>query len=330
MLKKSIQEEDLLERVSDTDIFKKYFGDFDYCTSYHSTFRKDDDPSTGFYVTSKGRVIYNDLHPEGESYSSIGFVMKLFGLSFGDALKKIWNELVLDNEGNEKPLEFKNNCLEKVKEDKEFAIIPKPVFSDEALEYWNRYSITEKELKENEVYEIKRVFINGKITPNKKDDLKFAYRINNGDKSYLKIYTPSAKKFKWVGPVPLSCPFGWDELPFKSKTLIITKSQKDRIILKKFFTDVIALQNESLAALSEKQAQFLMTKYKRIILNFDCDKPGLKAANDFVKAYGWDTFTTPQTLWEEKKIKDCSDLVEEYGIEVLKKYLKKEKVLIND
>lgn len=317
-----------MDKVTDTEIFTKYFGEFDFNTSYSSVFREDEDPSTGFYTDKNNRIIYNDLHPEGKNYGSIAFVMEKYNISFGKALDKIWKELVLNEEGEEIPISEKKVIPKKEKVHKEFSIIPHARFTEEDMKYWSQYGITEEELVKNEVYSVNRLFVNGKMASKNKDHpLKFAYRIKHEGKWYLKIYTPTAKKFKWVGTVPLTAPFGWDSLPHKSDTLLITKAQKDRIIWLKYFTDVIALQNESLAALDKSHVEYITKNYKRVIINFDADKAGKKACNDYNEAYGWECFSTPDKLWEEKKIKDCSDLVAEFGLEVFEKFLKKEGII---
>lgn len=320
-----IDREKLLERVSDADVFNYYFGTFNFNKSYVSKFRQDNNPSTGFYVNSRGRIIYNDLRT-GEKLDCFAFVAKLHNINYGEAIQKIACDFGLTGH-IAKPTAIINAV-------KQSEIVKKDTIIDitynkwdfAALNYWKDYHITQKELEENDVFNVATLKINGNFIPNYRLNLRFAYVLNYKGKSYKKIYEPKAeKKYKWFSSCPLYLPFGYDKLNYNSDTLIIQKSQKDRIITRKFHSDVIAVQNESLAALKDKTLDFLKTKYKRIICIFDNDERGMEACKEYSER-GCECFHLPESI-ANQGIKDFGDLVKKFGLNAAERWLLTNKII---
>lgn len=329
-LKRHLTRQYLKETIGDENIFNFYFGDFNLCRSYNSIFRKDDKPSTGFYLSENGSIIYNDF-TNGDKYDFVKFVMRLYNLTYYKALERIAIDFNLQQgeRSSIKPAVIKH--IKKPKKTEKVLQVGVCKFKKPHLEYWEKYNITEKELKENSVYAVNSLYLNGIQLPSKPNEIRFAYLIKDqNEKDYLKIYSPFNEEYKWVSSAPLNVPFGLNELSHKSDTLIITKGQKDRIVLKKFFTDVIATQNESKDALKKEVIYALKQCYKHIYIWFDMDKPGIRAANYYKRKYDFKPLfvgSSKRTLWQNiinaKKIhvKDVSDFVAYYGIENFKIYL---------
>lgn len=184
------------------------------------------------------------------------------------------------------------------------------------MQYWRLYEVTEQELRKNRVYPVDELYVNKKRIWNKNNDLQFAYLETFEDNDYMKIYTPFSTQMKWLSNIPLSVPFGLSDLPYKSKRIIITKSKKDLIILKKFFTDVIATQNESESALTEELQAHLHEKYDERIIIWDNDPTGVENCTLFNdKGFGY--WNVPKAEYLRFKIKDVSDYVKYYGIDAL-------------
>lgn len=78
----------VLSKISDASIFYHYFGEFSLTGRYPSKFRKDRNPSTGFYISKKGRITYNDF-TNSEKMDCFAFVAKLHNISYGEAVRKI-------------------------------------------------------------------------------------------------------------------------------------------------------------------------------------------------------------------------------------------------
>ena len=320
MLTKKISKEDILSKVDDYNIFTKYFGEFIVGEGiYKSKFREDKNPSTGFYLSKTNKLIYNDLST-GEKLDCFGFVAKLYNCSFPEAVQRIAFDFGLTDAEVPK-VELKQwNPEDAVKKEK-VIWIKADKWTVINLDFWKDFHITERELVENDVYPVKELHVDDKVIPNYHKKLRYAYLLKDVDKSYMKVYSPYENDFKWVSSIPNAKPFGLRELPKKSKTLIITKGQKDRIIWKKYFTDVIALQHESLAALPEEIIWQLQGDYDNIWINCDADEAGCKAMKDF-EVYGFKPITVPDKIYKAEGIKDFSDMVKAKGLELFEKYLK--------
>ena len=305
--------------INDSEIFRKYFGEFQIGKKYPSKFRSDENPSTGFFINNKGKIIYNDF-TTGEKLSAIEFVIKLFGISYQEALKKINNDYQLG--------EFPKVSFEKKQKEKiEIYVLPKD-FDKRELAYFNTYNISQQELEENDVYSVKSIFLKDKIIRYFDNKMHFAYRLLDKDEVFFKIYSPNSNDtYKWISNIPLSKPFGLNTLPRKSKRLIVTKSLKDKIVLNKFFTDVIALQNESPASFPQELINNLLKDYDEILINFDADNPGKRAALYYLGEYGFDNFSIPNDIYLKHNIKDYSDFIQKFGIEKCKKLLEWQKLI---
>lgn len=323
MIKRN-QKKYILSKVDDYNIFRHYFGPFNVGDIYHSVFRTDRNKSTGFYMSKGGRLIYNDF-ATGDKLNCFDFVAKKFQLSEEEAYDKIMFDFGIkgDNPHPVHLVELSKVDLEK----KEKLIQVRPDSWDErSLFFWNDYCITEKELIENSVYFVKDLYINGTLINNRENKLRYAYLLDDQDKSYVKIYAPFDNDLKWISSIPNNKPFGLNELPKKSNILIITKSQKDRIIWKKYFTDVIATQNESRFALTDEDIFWMQDNYEYIYLNFDPDAAGQKAALQFRDEFGFKLITTPEKTYLEG-IKDVADMVKAGGLKAFEEFLIYKKLL---
>lgn len=335
-LKTQITRQLLKDKFGDHNIFNYYFGqDIELGRSYKSVFRKDDKPSTGFYVNESGSIIYNDL-TTGKKYDFVSFVMALFGLTFYKAIQHIAVDFgLLEGAKNDqkkpiiKPIEHN-----KPKEKAPIIVQTRP-FTQKDLQFWKQFAITKQELIQNNIFSVAAYESNNTeksyVIPTKEGELTFAYLFKDTQgEGYFKIYSPHNKEWKWRGNVPLALPFGMETLKCEQNTLILTKSVKDCIVLRKFFPDVIGLQNESPNSITDEDIKELQKCYSTIYTWFDSDKPGMKAANYYRKTYGIQPIfilDKNKSLWQnltiikKSQIKDPSDLVKQFGIKALEKYL---------
>jgi hypothetical protein len=325
MLKRNnyIDEKLLLEKVDESSIFERYFGPFEIKSAvYKSPFRSDSNPSTGFYINARGRITFNDFGTQ-EKLDCIQFVMKLYGVDYKQALHRIAVDFqLIDTKGDvlEGTPKITHTSINKKKKEKKFQVSYKD-FNPEHIAYWEQYGITVEELENNFVYPVNTLYVDGVPYASNPECPRFCYLIKGKDKEYIKIYSPlDERKFKWLATVPIFLPFGIYDLPFKSDTLIIAKSQKDRIVLKKFRSDVIALQNESSEALLERTAKYLKHRYKRIIVWFDNDGPGIRALEHY-RDLGFEVHHFPD-FWLQKGVKDPADFAKVWGLKDLGNYLK--------
>lgn len=321
-LKPKLSRDVLQNKVGDQNVFTFYFGPFELNRSYNSVFRQDPKPSTGFYVSDNGSTIYNDF-TTGEKLDFIQFVMRLYGLNYYQAMQRIAVDfgLVDGQRSTTKPAIIKQGEA-KVKVKKNY-IINVTKFKKHHLDYWAQYYITEAELLANGIRAVTGITIDGYSPPINPNELKFLYTFTENNQTYFKIYTPYSTLYKFYGPVPLHLPFGLDTLQMATDTLVVTKSVKDCLVLRKYIPEVLGLQNESRSSIKKEVLNVLHTLYKRIVLWFDCDGPGKKAAEWYKQHYPWiELVFTPQQCFDKHAIKDPSDFIRHYGLEVFEAYLK--------
>lgn len=330
----TVTKNELLSKITAEEIYYRYFGKFTLKKTYSSPLREDKKPSFGFYYNTNGELISNDITTK-EKLDCITFVSRLYKITYYEAIKLICNDFNICKDPNINSILTKESILQKSSlfsddlKKKTVIQIVKKEFSEEELEYWQskNKNITKQELEENNVFAIKELYINKSLVYHRKNELRFALyqKDPKTGKGYFKIYQPNSEKYKWVSNIALSLPFGIDNLPFLSSTLIITKSQKDRIILKRLFTDVIATQNESTAAI--ERCLEIAKIYDKVVLLWDSDEPGVRACQEVTAQYGWKYFNTPKYLYEEKGITDITEYVENFGMKSLERRLKEKRIL---
>jgi hypothetical protein len=319
----------VLSKVEDHQIFRYYFGEFELGKVYSSKFRRDSTPSTGFYISKNGALLYNDFRT-GEKLNCFTYVAKIYNLSFKEAIKRIALDFGLIKGGSGRAQDILDQAISFDREYKKTTLIqfiPGKWTTNRVL-YWNQYEITVPELKREEVYPVDKLFIN-KVEI-KVDELCFAYvvreRVKGKENVYIKIYSPFSQRMKWLSNIPISVPFGLNNLSYKSHRLIIGKAQKDRLVLLKLFPSVIGTQNESESALPDDLVKHLCFNFDERIIMWDNDETGVENCKKFnPKGFGY--FNIPKT-YSDQGIKDVSDLVAVYGIKRLEKLLKDKNIIL--
>lgn len=101
---------------------------------------------------------------------------------------------------------------------------------------------------------------------------------------------------------------GSKQLPKEGDTLVITKSMKDVMCLYSLGVTAIAPNSENLF-LTESQFSKLKSRFKRIVVFYDNDLPGIHNMNKIKKSFD------VQCLWIPRSYgaKDISDFYKMYG-----------------
>lgn len=321
----------ILDKVDDYNIIRYYLGqDFDFKKKFASPFRKDTNPNLGFFMGSSGKIMFKDF-ASGAGGDCMAFVMKLHGINFNEALIKIDEDFGL---GIYSPPKFKIQLIERPdsihKQAKLIQIIPRGRFTEEELDYWKQFEITVEELERKGVLPIQKLFLNKKQIANPNKELRFAYVFDE----YIKIYSPLSKEYKWISSCPNDFISGFDEIKYKvyrgnqDQKLIISKSVKDELVLKKFFKDVCSTQNESKEAISPEDMQWIIRGYhpKDVYMAYDSDEAGVKNSTYYTQGYGFSHFNVPKVFLNEG-IKDWADLVKHKGLDTMENYLKIKKLI---
>jgi DNA primase len=106
---------------------------------------------------------------------------------------------------------------------------------------------------------------------------------------------------------------GMDQLKYEAKYLVITSSLKDLMCFNKLGignVECIAPDSEN-TMIGESVIGKLSKQYSKIIILFDNDEPGVKAAQRYQDKYGLSYVVLEMS-------KDLSDSVKDYGVEAVR------------
>jgi hypothetical protein len=139
----------------------------------------------------------------------------------------------------------------------------------------------------------------------------FLYGYFREDGELYKIYMPKNVNKKFIKVQ--NYVQGIDQLKYDCKYLIITSSLKDLLCFKKLGignVECIAPDSEN-TMIGESVINKLIPQYTKIIVLFDNDEPGIKAAQRYKEKYGFEYVVLDMS-------KDLSDSVKDHGIEAVR------------
>jgi hypothetical protein len=192
-------------------------------------------------------------------------------------------------------------------------------FTKSELDYWNLYHQDIQDLRDNNVYAIKNVYLNKSKFPIKSTDLTFGYLYEG---QYWKIYRPFGdKKSKWVpNNVPITTMDGKLDI-VNCDVAFINKSKKDYMVIKKVFPCSCAVQNEGIGCFSHENVEYLKANSDVQILSFDSDVTGVANSQQITKLFDFGYCNVPRKYLTEG-IKDWADLAKAHGLQAIEDYLK--------
>jgi len=325
--KTALNSRNIFRKISDYDIYRFYLGyDFTPKKTLISPFRSETRGSFNIYYNESGYLRHLDF---GDSYykgNCFQFVQQLYGLDYNNALKKINHDfnLGLGGHRNSNNIDYgsiiKNfsrpniSSYEEINNRVTIHVQARP-FTEEELNYWKKYGITEEDLYKNKIYSVDKLYLNGKYIGNYKNELRFAYLFEHEeeDACYFKIYQPYSENYKWISNVPVKKPLGVRALPRKSNKLIVAKSKKDKMIIQKIHPDVYEVQKEGIECISEELNNLFDEWYDEKYVFYDNDEPGMKASIA-MNEYGYKWINIPND-YKALGIKDPGELLEYFGVE---------------
>jgi len=323
--------ETLFQRITQYDIFRFYMPNKDWKINQvtRSPFHEDKDPS--FLIGNRGgNLTFIDFANTAWKGDCFTFVKLLYGLSsMNDVLMMIDKDfgLGLVNQSTNTSVYKQIKAEYKQPEElgKRYAnvqVITRP-FLKEELTYWSEYHQDIQDLRDNDIFSIKRVYLNKQIFSIKETDLRFGYYYNG----HWKIYRPHCcKKEKWVpNNVPIHTMEGLSNIK-DSKYAFINKSKKDYMVVKKLLESTCAVQNEGIACFTEENVKYLKENSKRQILSFDSDITGVTNSQQITKIFGFDYCNVPREYLIHG-IKDWADLAKKYGMERVEQIFKQKGLL---
>ena len=302
--------DNILKKTTEYDIYERYLGKFTIGNVYNCPYRKDKNPSFAIFRARNGNLLFKDF-ATGECGGIIKFVGKIANLtSYNSILQRIVQDLQLTN--NSKP-----KVHREILEHETNIGIVRQQFSKYDLDYWSQFAITKKTLQLYNVFSIKYYLSDGIVKLIYRDNCPmYAYKVN--DK--FKIYRPYAvdKRSKWRNNLTENDIQGYQQLPLKNDLLIITKSLKDVMCLYEMGFIAIASSSES-TFIPEKALEALKKRFKRIIILYDRDVPGVRQSRAISLKTGLEAILINKRFL----CKDISDTVKVWGKTKTKNWLNK-------
>jgi hypothetical protein len=313
----------ILRVVSAYDIYKYYIGhDFTFGKAFRSPLREGDKvPSFVVNVAKKGDLFHLDYGDPFKRGGCVDFVKQLYNVDYDMALRMIDRDLRIGIVSGNVVLPDIPRVKAAAPPEKEPAFIQVVTrkFNGQELDYWGSYHISLRELEENEVYAVSRLYIDRQLIGYNETQLQFAYKF--GDR--WKIYRPGApKKEKWLTNVPNEYMSGMHRITEGCGKAVVTKSKKDEMVLAKIIPHVCSVQSESIVSINDKNITLLRERCGEVYVNFDSDMVGVQSCQ-YYNQFGFKWVNCPwgYTKPNGETIKDFADLARYHGMdEVIKHF----------
>lgn len=288
-----------LPYYNQNDLFFKYTGIYpDTDKRYKSLLRSDKDPGCRF-KWHRGLLYFIDNAGYNNRlyFNIVDIVSILKNISIKEAINLIVNDETIPNV-------FLNDEHKQIKERPDIKIKSEPWTIN------NYFGIHPYYLNQENVFKVSDYWINSNgewkynHIHNPKKDLTIAYYFPSTN--HIKLYFPEKNVMKWYSNCDDDDIYGEYKLPYylerDNRLIIITKSQKDRLILDYVYGyNAIAVQREG--SDFERVVPYLKRFEKQLIL-FDNDKTGQNYASLYSNKYDipWKNMEIGKDAYEYHKL----------------------------
>jgi len=305
----NIDKETILSHYTEYDIYAYYLGkNFKIGDVFNSPLRVDNNPSFGIFKASNGHLLFKDLG-SGESGDWIKFVqLKENKRTREQAIISIYLKMVLKKGEIPKAVPY-------IKE-KQSIGIQRGKFASYDLQYWAQYNISESILNFFNVFKAYKVYLGEDLVMiHNRFNPIYAFKIF----SKFTIYRPKALKRieKWMKNTSICDLGGYEQLPESGDLLIISKALKDVMMLYSIEYPAISPNSET-SSIPTHIIDILKKRFKTILICFDNDEAGIKAAKKLKEKTDINYFHIPKEINE----KDLTDYCAVHGIDKTKELLK--------
>lgn len=304
----------ILDKVSEYDLWVYYLGHCNLGKKFRSPIRKDKDPSAALFLSSENKILLKDFGT-GEVFNIFKYLQAL-GYSYKDCLLKIDSDFRLGFSTRSYKAAAKKPVISNFKPEykKTFSniMIKRKAWDKKSLDYWKQYHIDQSTLTEYQVYNLECFWVS-------KDKNVYLYNANHPTFCYdfgcqkYKIYKPFEKNYRFITNVDNDTMQGMAQLPKTGKKLIITKSLKDVMVLKRLGYTAVAVQAEGIFP-NEKIVADLLARFSSVYVLFDNDAAGITGAKKFCEKYNLSSITIPKN----SGCKDVADFAKLHGLEKAK------------
>lgn len=322
----------ILEKVSEYDIIYRFMPHKDWelnqvCISPFSRFNGVEKSPSFIIGNKRGYISFIDFGDTSKRGDCFSFVKQICGLSsLDEVLRRIDAEFGLGL-GNGEKKDYKKEISQYKQPEitKRNTIIQAVTrkFTLEELRYWNEYHQDIADLQRNNIYSIKKLFLNKKIYHLKDSEIRFGYFYDG----HWKMYFPFGdKKYKWFpNNTPITALDGKENIK-NCKIAFINKSKKDKMVVEKVFPCSIGVQNEGIACFSPENVKYIKSNSERQILSFDSDVTGVQNSQQITQIFGFDYCNVPRKYLQEG-IKDWAMLAKMYGLKTIEDIFKEKNII---
>lgn len=299
-----INKTDLLNSISHEQVFLQFLGIYPEVghKRYLSPFRSDKTPGCRFeWYNGRLYFVENSMFNNKLYWDIFDVVMYLHKCDFNTACQLIANQnnITLNTQVDTKQ-------SNKFRPEVRFDFIP--------WEENNLFGISNDQLLSENIYKVSNYYIRTQLGWSKNSlhdptkTLCIAYHFP--ETNHVKLYFPNEVENKWYSNCSSKDVFGLNKVDYYasySDLLVISKSQKDRIVLD-YLLDIpsIAVQNEG-SYIADETMDLLKTKFKNIVIIFDNDDTGFRQAQKLSEKYD-----IPYSIIECDK-KDIYEMITAYN-----------------
>jgi len=319
----------IFEKISQEQIFRYYYPyKFTLNQRCLSCFQKENNPSMIIGTKSQsGDIVFKcfNSHHKGDC---INFVMQMFNLDYIESLEKIAEDFGLKEHSGIKYeaiiKELPKTTVIKQKKAPDIVVSTRPFNSNE-LNYWNDYYQDISDLKRENIYVPKKIWINKNPIDLKVSELTFCYYYPENDK--WKLYKPNAsKEKKWF----TNQAFDYIENIEKVKNcqkVLIAKSKKDKMLLNKAlnFNCLVTTQAEDITCFNQNSIDILNT-CKEVYTVYDNDLKGKTASWALTNNFGWKHCNVPDELLKNG-VSDFADWAKITNLKTIEDYFKLKNII---
>lgn len=307
---KKLTKVNILNNVSEYDIYNYFLGEVPLNTVINSPFRKDNNPSFGLFISKNNELIYNDF--KLGAGNCIMFVQKLHNITYFEALSlinQVFKINLYDTVKYNNKYKKKANITNYIPDKKDSSIIRIKLkdWTNKDIDYFHPLDIT----KIYGIYPISNFWINQYSF--KASELAYAWRYGT---NIYKIYQPLTPDSKWWTNISNNVVWYGDSLlPEKGDLLFVTSSNKDAAVLHQIGFNAIAPHTES-QKFSQEQFDNYNKRFDKIIIFYDNDETGILKAKSFC-----DTYNLTYLALEEESTKDPFEFIKQYDLTILKEWI---------
>lgn len=306
-----ISKKDILDKIRPEEIFSAFINNPRPSRVYKVPWRTDEKESlTFFYSPSNELMFYDQAYKEGGD--CITFYSKIFNVNRKQALIEIYNKFKLRDikkiDYSKIVKEYKPKSIES-KLSWKYSSADSKKYED-AINYFKSFGISKETLDFFGVKPIDFYCIDDVMIRPENFSVVYEYEDNK-----CKIYTPlsSNKKYKFLDGIKGEYYQGYNKLPENGNIVFITSSYKDVMVLYELGFPAIAPKSE-VVKINDQIINELKTRFENVILFYDNDDAGLKAAEKLKNKYNINYIVTV-------KEKDPSDFSRKYSKEKLYEYI---------